>query len=702
MKILNVPIFVRLSPEERREYSEKSQKRFLPFYRICLIFLFLRDGKELLNGYLMYDHVPLLNINSIFVFLYIILFSISCLPRSYRFTNLLCGFSIIFDILFLGLAHASISLDFAIIWPVFLVSMVFIPLIPSFAVAFFTAIASMLIINEFLTKSGLPPDHISFAKATLIYFATLNIGLSYLVSVYRKSSFLLEKRLETALDDAESANKAKSSFLATMSHEVRTPLNGILGLIGLIKDSPLNRQQQDYVETIKYSGETLLAILNDILDFSKIEAGKFQIESVPFDLPRLVKSVIHLMNARALDKNITLHYTIAADVPQFIDSDPTRLRQILLNLVGNALKFTDHGNVTVSVRSDGKNMPTLRFMVSDTGIGITPEDQNKLFTEFSQADSSIARKYGGTGLGLAISRKLVELMNGHINVRSAIGQGSDFWFELPVTIADIQGTSGPDLSAEPGAILSGLSILVAEDNDINQKVIRGLLQRHNHQVTMVENGAEAVKLLGSEQNRFDLVFMDMQMPVMDGIEATINIRQLANNNRLVPIIALTANSIMGEEKKCLLAGMDSFISKPVDPEKLYQEITRHARPQDKERLPPPALGSEELPQYEYLKNIELIFGKDYLTNLIKDGLKEIFNLVTRVEQTRNSPDLKRLTHDIKSLSNMYGLRETASIAENIEILFMKNEEESALKLKDLMSASYQNDYKEIRTAFPVD
>lgn len=383
----------------------------------------------------------------------------------------------------------------------------------------------------------------------------------------------LEEAREQAKQEAERLTRIKSEFLANMSHEIRTPLNGVIGMARIgYRDSEGRNKSRDTFARILESGNLLLGVINDILDFSKIEAGMLKVESVPVDLDRLLASALDLVVDRAAAKHLHLTHWHAPDLPALIMSDPLRLNQILGNLLSNAIKFTEQGSVAVSARAEGD---CLIFSVADTGIGMSEDAQENLFTAFTQADTSTTRRYGGTGLGLAISQRLARLLGGSITVTSTPGTGSTFELRIPLIRANAPDSASTDQVAEAAntARLKGLRVLVAEDNEINQLIIMDFLADEGAEVVLAEDGGEAVaQVRNSVQRPFHLVLMDIQMPVMDGYEATREILRLAPG---LPVLGQTAHTMEEEVARCLEAGMVGHLAKPITPDVMVKEILRH-------------------------------------------------------------------------------------------------------------------------------
>lgn len=444
-----------------------------------------------------------------------------------------------------------------------------------------------------LTIDGIRSHEMVLDKAVVIseYSALPRIGQSFPVEISFTTfkvggldQFLLiirdvserkkrEEELLTALDRANEATRAKQQFLSVMSHEIRTPLNGILGAVNLLLQENPREDQLDYFKTLEFSGNHLLSLVNDILDFSKIEANRIQFERIDFNLRELVKGLMKIFAFKANDKGIELKLNVAESIPDVVKGDPMRLNQILTNLIGNAVKFTEKGEISLKINITEQHEKFLRcrFEVADTGIGILPEKLSTIFEFFSQADTNTTRKYGGTGLGLAITRKLVELQNGTIEVLSEVNKGSSFSFELTFEVAIMDGNREVKASGNLQHSLKGIRILLVEDNKINQMIAGKFLNRWDAVVVIAENGKEALEK--SLESKFDIILMDLQMPELDGYETSRLIRARADDYSLnIPIIALTASAYNEVKDGVMLSGMNDIINKPFIPDELNRIV----------------------------------------------------------------------------------------------------------------------------------
>ncbi|MCF8372300.1 MAG: response regulator [Bacteroidales bacterium] len=384
------------------------------------------------------------------------------------------------------------------------------------------------------------------------------------------------QKLKIEKEKAEAATHSKSLFLASMSHEIRTPMNGIIGMADILKQTPLNEDQREFLNIINISGNNLMTIINDILDFSKIESGQVMLEHIDFNMYDEVNDIMKLLRLKASEKGLKLTSHIHPSVPEMVIGDPTRIKQVLINLLNNAIKFTDKGYVKleISVSEKENDRITIIFKIIDTGIGISEQGKKNLFKVFSQADKTVTRKYGGTGLGLAISKNLSILMDGEIGVESDEGSGSTFWFTAKLERAISQKPESNETKSTPGIEnKSHLSVLIAEDNPINQKVASYNVERLGHKVDLAENGKEAVEKY--QNNKYDLILMDIYMPEMNGVEATKAIRDLEEKNnekKKIKIVAVTANALKGDREKFLAEQMDGYISKPFKIEDLIEVL----------------------------------------------------------------------------------------------------------------------------------
>ncbi|WP_343058573.1 ATP-binding protein [Roseospira visakhapatnamensis] len=546
-------------------------------------------------------------------------------------------------------------------------------------------------INDYKAKADLTAQQLFTATiAALRAYADIR-ALEQSREALRRANQTLEERVAARTRDLERLNRAQSDYLATVSHEIRTPLNGILGMAQLLLADDLPPAQHDQTETIHFSAEALLSIINNILDFSKLEAGRMELEVLDFEPRRLVRGIITLMRSRATEKALVVDARIADSVPPALRGDPGRLRQVVLNLLSNAIKFTEDGSVTLSldVTEDTGQAVRLRCAVIDTGIGISEEASAHLFEDYSQADRTIARRFGGSGLGLAICRRIVDLMGGRIGVDSHPGQGSTFWFEVtlprgaapPRTIA-----TAPLGPPGDGRRQLSLRVLVAEDNPINQKVTTLMLQRLGHRPTVVATGNEAVAR--AVDGAFDVILTDLRMPVMGGLEAARRIRALSGAAGRVPIIALSASQLAGDEGQCLDAGMDGFVSKPVRLEALFSALAPYAEgvaaPTDPalakrdgpETAPGAAAHADDQDTDALVLDLDILgcltdaLGRAGVGDMLQAFRRDAGRCLVTVDSALVHGDLETVggeAHDLKSTAGNFGLRALARTAAALEV-----------------------------------
>ncbi len=506
-------------------------------------------------------------------------------------------------------------------------------------------------------------DIINKTKLTLVF-----------VSIIFSLLLILIYYMYRSRENALIANKAKSEFLANMSHEIRTPMNGILTAVEIIQKTDNEKKQKDFLKIIKVSADSLLQIINDILDLSKIEAGKLQLEEIPFDLREILNDVTQLIFLSASKKGLASELIIEQDVPQYIKGDPLRLKQILLNLLSNALKFTEKGTIQVLVKREQVNaaeQENIIFSVKDTGVGIDEEKQEIMFRKFSQADSTITRKFGGTGLGLAISKRLVEMMNGKIDFKSEAGKGSEFYFRVPVERANEEEIQTCELGKREADQTEGISeialnVLVAEDNQINQAIIKEVLSGFGWNYQLVSNGKEAVEAV--KNNNYDVILMDVMMPVMDGLEATERIKALPEKSK-IPVVALTASVTEADLQKVFQAGMDAYIPKPIKIIDLKNTILNLISPDQWREVRRECIDMKEVKKH--IDDMEL-YHQTIIPVFIKD-LRQNLSTMGKTIKEGNHEQIAALSHAIKPGCHYAGAVVLAQRIEKIEMMAKMNQ-----------------------------
>jgi signal transduction histidine kinase/CheY-like chemotaxis protein/HPt (histidine-containing phosphotransfer) domain-containing protein len=511
-----------------------------------------------------------------------------------------------------------------------------------------------------VSNNGLKAKSWGFLLALLFCFASL-VAFWYLIYHGQRQQKLIQT-LDTSEKKLKEASRIKEQFVANISHEIRTPMNAILGFTGLLQKTALDKNQHEYVKAIRSSAENLLTIINDILDLSRIESGMMHIENLPFNPRELLHSLATMLNVKAQSRNLYLRTEVDESTPETLKGDAVRLTQILMNLISNALKFTHEGGVKVKLECAAVMGQTayIRFIISDTGIGINPQQQKSVFDRFQQAQTETTRRYGGTGLGLSIVKQLVEIQNGRITLESEPGKGSVFTVEMPYQIAgeEEKAASFPGFSlAEP--LLKKVKILVVEDNLMNQKLIQHLMQQWQIDFDIAPNGAEAVEMLRQNPVEYNMVLMDIQMPEMDGYAATDKIRHDLRSS--IPIVAMTAHALAGERERCIGVGMDDYISKPLNEDLLYKLINKYAHSTISGKTAT-VINMEYL---HSLSNGDKMFERNMIQAFSKQMPEELKELKTAIDEM-NYKRIRVIAHNMKSTVSYLGLQQLTSLLQQIE------------------------------------